>query len=295
MSDIQDRVKVAAESALLVGEESGLVLKNFFSGMARWQKYVFYISLLLIVPAYFGAYYAAKAITTARLEPNLLEAHVSYKEIKEVSVTPVKLLKVADNQYAAYFQITNSNLDLVAPEVSYEIELYNTQKEKVQSVTGKLFLLADQSKTIISSRIISTEELTLAKLIMDEVDWQKRLDVPTVSFRTPKPEVYDQTTIIPPQLVVEGSVVNDSEYTVGKIAINFMLYDQTGQLVGVATREERNVAAFGRRAYKQLWTNLNSEQVAKVEVSVDVNTLEKSNIKFSSNEGVPVSSLPELN
>lgn len=294
MSQIQDKIKLATETAIIAGEESELAAKNFFSSMARWQKVVFYVGLILIVPGYFVAYYGSNAIVKSRYEKNLLQAHAAFAQAKPISTTSVTVLKVTTGQYTAYFQVTNNNLDLVAPSVPYSVDFFNQTGEKIYTAQGNTFLLADQKKYIVIPRIDNREEIASAKLSITEVKWQKRLTVPQVSFKTPAPELYDQTLIDPSQLIAEGSVVNNSPYTIKKIKITFFLYDRSGHVAGVNVRDEGNLLAFGRRAYKQSWPNLTAADISKVEISVDVNTLDQSNLVFTSAQNVPVSDNPDL-
>lgn len=293
MSEIQDKLKVVSETAIIAGEESGLAVKDFFTSMAKWQKRVFIVGLILIIPAYFAAYYSSHYIVKSQYKDKFLEAHAAYSQTKPISATTVTVLKVAQNQYTAYFQVTNNNLDLVAPEVPYSVDFYNASGEKIYTSQGNFFLLADQKKSVVIPRIDTKEEVSTGKLSITDVKWQKRLETPKVSFKTPKPEIYDQTIIDPPQLVVEGSVINDTEYTIKKIKIYFFLYNQSNQIVGVNVRDEGNILAFGRRAYKQTWPILNTETVSRVEVSVDVNTLDPANLIFSS-KPIPASENPDL-
>jgi hypothetical protein len=294
MTQIQDRLKVLSGSAVIAGEESGLAAKSFFSSMARWQKVVFFAGLILIVPAYFAAYYGSQMVVSSRYEKDLLQPHAAFAQAKPLSATSVTVLKVNESQYAAYFQVTNNNLDLAAPSIPYTLDFFNTAGEKIYSSPGTFFLLPDQKKYVITPRIESREEITSAKLTITEVKWQKRLAIPRVSFKTPTPEISDQL-INPSQLVVEGSVVNDSPYTVKAIKISFLVYDRSGHVVGVSSRDEGNLVPFGRRAYKQNWPGLSATDIAKVEVSVDVNTLDPSNLIFSSSQAVPAADSPDLN
>jgi len=295
MSNIKDRIKVVSESAILAGEESELAAKNFFSSMARWQKAIFLVGIILIVPGYFAAYYGAQTITRSRYEKNLLQAHSAFAQAKPISLTPVTVLKVALNQYTAYFQVTNNNLDLAAPTVPYSIDFSNAAGEKIYTTQGSFFLLPDQTKYIVVPRIDTREAVVSGKLSISEVKWQKRLAIPKVAFKTPKPDLYDQTTTEPFQLIAEGSVINDSPYTIKTITIIFVLFDRSNQAVGVNARTEGNLVPFGRRAYKQSWPNLSAEGISKVEVSVDVNTLDQSNLIFSSVAPVPAADNPDLN
>lgn len=294
MSEIQDKLKVAAETAVIAGEESGLAVKGFFSSMAKWQKIVFFVGLLLIVPAYYGAYYASHYFVKSGYEDNLIKAHTAHIETRKVVVTDVVILPVAPNQYTAYFQATNPNLDLGAVNIPYTVNFYNEKNEQINTATGTFYLIPDQKKYVVVSRIDSTEELSKAELIVGDAKWQKKPSLPKVEFKTPRPEVYDLDITTVPQLTVEGSVVNDSEYKIRRTNIVFLVYGNTNKIVGINIREERDIVAFGRRAYKQTWPNLSSTEISKVEVLVDINTMDQSNLEFSSNQSVPVSDIPDL-
>ncbi len=278
MAKIQEQIEVIKGTAVIAAEESGLSAKRFFSSMSKWQKLAFFICAVLIIPGYFASFYVAKTITAAKYKNGLLAAHPAFAESKPISATPVKVFKISENQFTAYFQVTNNNLDLVAPEIPYSVDFYNAASEKVSSYNATFFLLPDQKKFIIVPRVSSTDEIVSAKLNITQAKWQKRLNIPDVSFTTPTPDVYDDDAL--PQLVVEGSVINKSAYAIQNIQIVFVLFDKSGNVSTVSARSENNIAAFGRRAYKQLWPGLQASQISKVQVFVDVNTLDTSNLHY---------------
>ncbi len=294
MSEIQDKLKVAAETAVIAGEESGLAVKGFFTSMARWQKIVFFAGLILIIPAYYGAYYSSHYFAKSSLNDKLIKAHTAHIETRNVSVTEVTILPVTANQYTAYFQVTNPNLDLGAVNVPYTVDFYNENKEQIYSANGTFYIIPDQKKYVVVPRIDSTEEIAKAEVKLGDVKWQKKPDLPKVEFKTPNPEIFDQDITTVSQLTVEGSIINDSEYKIKKTSIVLLVYGKTNRIVGINVREERDIVAFGRRAYKQTWPNLSSSDISRVEVYTDVNILDKSNLELSSDNLTPVSDIPDL-
>jgi len=78
--------------------------------------------------------------------------------------------------------------------------------------------------------------------------------------------------------VAQGDFVNNSPYTLSKVRLTFVLFDQNQKIIGVSQRDESTVAPFERRAYKQLWPNMTAGNLSRVDVTADTNTLDPSNL-----------------
>ena len=91
--------------------------------------------------------------------------------------------------------------------------------------------------------------------------------------------------------MVQGDFLNNSPYTLGKVRLTFVLYNNSGQVVGSSQRDEFTVAPFERRAYKQLWPNAQVPGLARVEVTADTDTLDPNNLSIAATPPSPASDL----
>jgi hypothetical protein len=188
----------------------------------------------------------------------------------------VNLIKTGPTWYSAYVEVQNENLDLAAQSIPYTFEFYNFAKEKVATSSGIFYLLPNQKKFLVVPRVDTSEQLARAEVVLGKYSWQKRRSVPEVSLKAASPIVYNEFD--PTNLVVEGAVVNNSAYRLGGVQLVFVLYDNSNRIIGISSREEYDVPAFGRRAYKQTWPTLLKENVARAVVYPDTNTLDIDNL-----------------
>ena len=108
------------------------------------------------------------------------------------------------------------------------------------------------------------------------IAWQKRLNISAVNFSISLPQTFEQYS--PLAFVAQGDFVNNSPYTLSKVRLTFVLFDQNQNIIGVSQRDESTVTPFERRAYKQLWPNMTAGNLSRVDVTADTNTLDPSNL-----------------
>ena len=111
------------------------------------------------------------------------------------------------------------------------------------------------------------------------------LSIPSVSAVS----VTDQA--VPPALILQGTVLNNSPYQLKSVKLVFMLYDSANQIVGVSQREEFTVRANERRAYRQVWPQPPTlTGPVRVAVKAETNVLNPDNLMIEGGNNTPGSS-----
>jgi hypothetical protein len=233
--------------------------------------------LLAVIPAYYISRSVSQKIWLARYEQGAVVAKPSFTNPKAPKVSDVTLATSGPGNFAAVVQVSNQNLDLSVNNVPYVFTFYNAQKQQIYQYQATLFLLPNQTKYVTAPTFTPSGQIAFADFELPQtIAWQKRLNIPAVNFSTSLPQTFEQYS--PLAFVAQGDFVNSSPYTLSKVRLTFVLFDQNQNIIGVSQRDESTVAPFERRAYKQLWPNMTAGNLSRVDVTADTNTLDPNNL-----------------
>lgn len=241
-------------------------------------KWGIILAVFATLPAYFIVKNISLRIWTSRYSQGALTAKPSFSNPKPPVLSAVSITTMGENTYAAIVKVSNPNLELSAQGINYTFKFYDEKKQLLYtSPTETFFLLPDQGKYLTVPRFTTGQPVAFSEIkISEEINWQKKLDIPKITLVTPQPETYHQQS--PPAFVVEGNYLNQSPYNLKSLRLTFVLYNYSNQIIGLSQRDEFSVAPFERRSYKQLWPFLAAVDLAKVEVLADTNPLDPNNI-----------------
>lgn len=257
-------------------QENYLAVVQYFGRMPRWQSTVLLVCLLGAAPAYFGLRLGAQVYWNSRYKNYLLAAKPSFTSPRPVKAPAVTVLSTGNSTYAAYAQISNENLDLSVQNLGYKFDFFNAAGELVASDSGSIFLLPNQTKYVLAPRVESRDAIVKAGLSFSPAAWQKRLQIPEVALQTSLPQVSD--SLAPQALVVSGSVLNNSPFSLAKVRLVFLLYNASGKIFALSQRDEFTFKAFERRDFNQLWPGLSSQNAARAVILAETNVLDNSNL-----------------
>lgn len=275
MSLLKEKIEIAAQEAELKAEDT---LRAF----PPFVKWFIIISLLAVIPLYF----LTKAISQKTWQTKYLKQRVvakpSFENPKPLVIAETSVTTMGEKVYAAAAEVTNENLDLSAQNIHYRFKFYNSKKEQIYiGPQETFFILPNQKKYLSLPRFETTEPVAYTELEIDtDIHWQKRLQIPQITFTVSTPTSYLQPS--PPAYVVEGSFTNQSPYLLKTVRLTFVLKNSGGKIIGISRRDEFTVQAFEKRSYKQLWPNVAAPNGTKVEVSAETNPFDSSNLTAAS-------------
>lgn len=276
-------------------EESILVMLRAFQELSRVKRYILAVGVIILIPSYFVAKYASYYIWNYQYRGDIVSARPSFNEAKDLVIGPTSVINLGGEIYSAFAEVENQNLDLSFQKADYEFSFYNSQKAKVSSARGSLFMLPNTKKYVIASRVSSREPVASADLTIGNIFWQKKAVIPSITLRTPEPSIYN--SLNPLELVAEGVVINNSPYRLSNVRLTFVLLNSSGKIIGGSERSEFTVLPNERRAYVQRWPNIYLEEVASIEVFAETNALDGNNLILQDlpNSGGSDLSRPEIN
>ncbi len=269
--------------------ETRFWLNTFFANFTGWQKLVISACIIGLVPTYTIARSLAYKTEKARLSKVAVSAKPSFTNPEAISVGKVNIASAGKTTFSSFLEIENKNLELSLPETAIEIQFLNSLKQIIHTEKVNIFLLPGQKKNIVVPKIETTDAIQSASVVVPEkLMWQKRLFIPKVSLVAQTPAWFNQTD--PTAFVVEGAIDNQSPYALKKVVISYILRGTGNSFLGSSQRSEFDLKPFERRAYKQLWPNVYTNAVTKVEVVAETNVLDSKNLSSPAGTN-PASSL----
>jgi hypothetical protein len=270
MSLLKEKIELNVQEAELFAQKN----LGSFPPVLRW---LLVFMVLAIIPAYYISRSVSQKIWLARYEQGAIAGKPSFTNPQAPKISNVTLTVSGSNSLAAVVQISNQNLDLSIDNVPYTFTFYNSQKQQIYQYQNTLFLLPNQTKYVTAPTFTPTETIAYANFQLPQtLPWQKRLAIPTVNLSTSLPQTFEQTS--PLAFVAQGDFVNNSPYTLSKVHLTFVLFDQSGNIIGASQRDEFTVAPFERRAYKQLWPNMIAPNLSRIDLTADTDTLDPDNL-----------------
>ena len=276
MGSFKDFFKIQFNGLVLAVQEYTYKLKTTVQFLPTWQRVLLYGFLVLLIPGTVALRYGSEIYFSKAYSREALTAHPSYEDPSSLQQSKVTIVHNVNGTSSAYAMITNDNLDLAVENLPYKFTFYNDSGEEVGTSTGKLYILPNQKKWLVASKVQSIQPIASGKLSIEKPNWQKRLTVPEIELKMAEPYVYEQVN--PLATVTEGAVVNNSPYTLKQVSLVFVLYDANNKVIGIVSREEFPLEPYERRAYKIQWPGIYQNDVKRVGLEAYTNSLDPDNI-----------------
>lgn len=182
-----------------------------------------------------------------------------------------------DRVYSASARIQNSNTDFGARTFSYTVNFYDAGGILLESVSGKSFIYANESKNIVEAgaRIVNGIPVR-AEMVIDNasVEWAKRGD-----FSEPKYELKDVVAELENgQAVISGAVLNPNNFTFSKVVISAFLADKFGTRAGASRTELNDVGQFRQESFK-IFIPVRSDMLENIDLKATAESVAVSVLK----------------
>lgn len=282
MAGIKETIQVNVEGAILGVQEGGFSFLTQFKAMAPWKRNLILSLAIAIIPVYLIARFGTEQFLAQRYGRGALAAQSAFKTAQDPVIGKMTIIRNPNNTYSGVVLVTNPNLDLSATSITYTVTFQGASKTTVDTTTGSFYLMPNEKKYLVFPRINSgTATVSSGAVVLGDVNWQKKLNIPEVELRASEPLLYDEAN--PLTFIAEGSIINDSPYEIASARIVFLIYGDNNEIIGVSQRDEFKLVPFGRRAYKQFWPGLYRSQVKKVQVIPVTNAMDPQNIRVQTN------------
>ncbi len=276
---LKENLQIQTSGVVIGVQENTYRLKTWYQSLFTWQRVLLIILFVLMIPGFFAIRYGLELVLLRQYGQNALVAHPAFNNPQELTQTKVTIIPNANGTVSAYAIVENPNLDLAAEELRYSFNFFNFSNQQVYTSTGVSYLLPDQKRWLVVPRVDTNEPISRAELVIEKPIWQKRLTVPEVELRMNEPYTYQQDS--PLATITEGSVINNSPYSLNQVSLVLVLYGENNQVVAISTREEFTLQPYERRAYLLQWPGLNRSAVTRIGLEAYTNSLDPNNLTVS--------------
>lgn len=257
-------------------EEIVITIVQALKTLPAVVRLVLITAAIAIIPGFFLIRFVSQAWWNHQYAGFRIEARPSFQNPKQAVVSPVTVLALGNNNYAAYAQVTNDNFELAADNITYNFSFKTGGGDVAASKSGSLFLLPSEKKYLVVPRFSAPEAIVSGTLTLDPVHWQKRFSIPRVSLTGLRPDLSAQVATDP--FTVEAAVRNDSPYQLKKVDLIMLAYGPGSQIKAVIARQELTVNPGEVRKFPVSWPGLDPLTIVKIDVLPQTDVLDSNNL-----------------
>lgn len=196
-------------------------------------------------------------------------------DLDSPKVVSTKLIEARENDYDFVAEIQNPHSQFGAPEVIYELTVYNGGDEILNKIEGLLYILPGQTKYLIIPSLLTDRRAERTELIIKSARWQKidSLEGLNLVVRREKYNLAvggDSSTL-------DAVIFNDSDFDFEVVDIEVVLFDSRNNILGVNKSDIRTFVAGTERHFVVAWPFPLGDRVARTEIRVATNLFENSN------------------
>ena len=199
-----------------------------------------------------------------------------------VNIEPLKVLWVKtvsnkDGFYDLAAEIKNPNQNYGSGNIDYKFKLYDYNDNLISEYSGKTFILPNQSKYLIRTKIESSSSIYKVDISFTNIEWEKPFDYHLLEFAVQQKEYYfldDESLGISQAKAV---LVNKTNFDFEKIDIDVLLFDSLNNLIAVNNTEIRTLPVNQERDFVVTWFDKIDGQVSFIEVEPETNIFDPDN------------------
>ena len=195
------------------------------------------------------------------------------EELASPEVKSSKLIKVGENDYDFVAKIINPNVQYGAPEVNYELTLFDDGDIEVLKEDGVFYLLPIQEKFLVLTSLKTNGSANRSELKIKSATWQKleSLEGLNLIVRREKFSVEGSSSSL------EAVIFNDSDFDFGVVEVQVLLLDSREDVIAVNRTDIRTFVSKTERYFKATWPISISRPVVRTEIRAVTNLFENAN------------------
>ncbi len=252
-----------------------------------WQRLVLVSGLFLVIFGFLIFKFGAKIAYNSSYKKYELSAKPAFVDPLAPTVEQTSILALLDNRYIAYTKIVNNSLYLSGNGV-YRAVFRGESGRQVYETTGSFYILPGSDAFVVVPSFRSAEVPVTGQITIQDITWQKKFVIPDVSLGTPAPIKFSEGS----GTRLEGLVINNSPYKLGRVRVVVFVYNQQNQVIGISDYSAFSVVPAERRAYVLHFPGLPLSDIYRVVPMAETNSADVSNIQSLDNK-LPVQDLEQ--
>lgn len=191
------------------------------------------------------------------------------KNPRPLSVFWARAARAGADAYDAVALVENPNEALSSADVRYEFTLLD-ELGVIGRKTGATYIYAEERRYIIEPGVATSREPIRVEFVILGAEWQtRRLETPALvtEKRTYAVEEQDGNK----QGVAEAQIFNGGALDLGEVEVDFIVFDEAGNMIGANKVSVENLSAGERKPVKSIWPEPLAGTIGKIEVYPRVN------------------------
>jgi len=197
--------------------------------------------------------------------------------IESLRVLWAKAISNKNGFYDLVAEIRNPNQNYGSGNVDYKFELYDYNDNLVYEYSGTTFILPNQTKYLIKTKIESNNSIYRVDIDFIDIEWEKPSNYHTLEFAVQQKEYYflDNESLGVSQ--AKAVLINKTNFDFEKIDIDVLLFDSLNNLIAVNNTEIRTLPVNQERDFVVTWFNEIDGQVSFIEIEPETNIFDPDN------------------
>lgn len=171
-------------------------------------------------------------------------------EIRQLVLPEILSIKVlpSEGRTAIFAEARNPNAGWAAISIDYDLEIYDTDGNKMESVTGKTFFYANETKRLLEILNIPSRNIGRTEMIFSDPSWMSETQFmpPVVQSEN----IVTEKSALAQSIIVRGDLINENPFIVSKAAIIATLANETNTIIAASRTEVNNIGADSRASFQ---------------------------------------------
>ncbi len=170
-------------------------------------------------------------------------------EIRYLSLPEIISIKTlpSDDKTAVFAEIKNPNSDWGAESISYDLEIFDMDGNKMESIEGKTLIYPGEINHILEVLDIPSKNISRAEITFSDPQWKSK-----EQFFNPNITAKDAATESTEtgKIAVSGTLSNSNSFSVSKTMIISALFNQSGTLIAASKTEIDDIGPRSEKSFR---------------------------------------------
>jgi hypothetical protein len=177
------------------------------------------------------------------------------ENIEEIKILNKEFIQTVANSYDLVARIKNPNIYLGAEILNYKFSLYDNDNQLIGVRTGKTYILAQETKYIIETRVGSDKIVFRVDFEITGISWKKINDISDLEIKIKNTEYQEFES----NSKLVGTIENKTSYDFDMIEIVGILFNENKEIIAVSKTSINTVLMNESRGFEMTWSYVISE------------------------------------
>jgi len=177
------------------------------------------------------------------------------ENIEQIKILNKEFIQTVADSYDLVARIKNPNIYLGGEILNYKFSLYDNNNQLIGVRTGKTYILPQEVKYIIETRVGSDKTVSEIDFEITNIVWKKINEINDLEIRIKNKEYQKFET----SSKLVGTIENKTSYNFNTIEIAGVLFDENDKIIAVSKTSMNTVLMNESRGFEMVWPYAVSE------------------------------------